>query len=512
MASTEPKQPPPSEEVSKFLQSIPLPLQKIYKESFRSKNDLLYGLIRTDQQKRLLIIGEREKLLKDPFAGHLDPLTSSFKICPLSLENTLTLMEVFPFTRPVPVLHFPTTIGFGVCLGLATPGYLRSLKHFKVRPVLAQQSLRPNDQTRSNVREVMADAAWSVFQEGYQDGYGADGDPLKSLHEVRAALDAGVSMITLDLSETVNVSALSMPKETMEQTFQQEIDPGDAKVFLHLFLDKEFLFEGDRGKFSIRFSEEEVKRSLLLFQRAIDFAEEVYQLIQHHTGRKPLIDFEISLDEMPLPFSPEMHLFLVITLRHRGVRINSLAPRFIGTFLKGIDDRGEIASFEELFYRHFLISQRYGEYKLSIPSGNDKFSVFPIIGAISQQKIHIKISKTSWLEAVRLISLKKPSLYREMHLFALSSLEEVSALDHVTIDLTHMPPLSSLSDSELPDLLLQENVRQLLQMTCDSILRSPLKIPILQTLNHYEEDYASLLDKDLQKHLDYLGAERRDKT
>ena len=56
-------------------------------------------------------------------------------------------MDLFPFTKPVPLLRKWTTIGTGDRLGLATPGHLRAVDKFPVRPVLAQQSVRENIQT-----------------------------------------------------------------------------------------------------------------------------------------------------------------------------------------------------------------------------------------------------------------------------------------------------------------------------------------------------------------------------
>lgn len=498
------------EELSKRLQGIPLNIERIYPQSFRQVNGLLYGMVRSDQRKKLVVIGNKNLLLKDPFAGKIygDPVST--KICDPSSENTLSLMECFPFTKPVSVLRFPATLGAGDRLGLATPGHLRAIRKFKVRPVLAQQSIRENRQTGRNFEEVIADAAWSVFQEDYQEGYGADGDHLKSLQEVKRALEAGVSMITLDLSETLNLGALTLSGEAIEQRFKEEIDPGDAEVLLHLFLDREFRFKGDHGDLTIHFKEEEVKQHILLFQQAIDFTEEVYQAIQQHTGRRSLIDFEISIDEIPAPTTPKTHLFLVIALRHRGVQIASLAPRFVGEFQKGIDYRGEVASFKEQFYCHCLISQHYGDYKLSIHSGSDKFSILPHVGIISQGKIHLKTAGTSWLEAVRLISLKAPTLFRKMYQLALSTFEEASAYYHVTTNLSNLPVLKEITDRELPDLLNQEDARQLLHITYGFLLKSNLREQMYKTLTHFEDDYASLLDNHFQKHLDSLRVERRE--
>jgi hypothetical protein len=498
------------EEILKTLQAFPIGLRKIYPRSFCSQSGLLYGLVRTNDGKTLAIIGDKEALLKDPFAGKIFNHSPSLKLSDLSLENTSVLMERFPYTRPVSLLNYPATIGTGDRLGLATPGHIRAVRKFRARPVFAQQSIRENGQTNRNFKEVISDAAWAVFQEKYHGGYGADGDHLKSLDEVRLALDAGVSMITLDLSEKLNFEALSLSNEMVEQRFGEEIDPGDATVLLHLLLDKEFTFRGSRGDLSIRFSEGEVKRNVLLFHQAIDFSEEVHQFIMKRTGKKRIIDFEISIDEIPFPTPPETHLFLMIILRHRGVQIESLAPRFIGEFQKGIDYRGEIQAFKDQFYHHVLIAQHYGNYKLSIHSGSDKFSIFPHVGEISEGKIHLKTAGTSWLEAVRLISLKDPFLYREMHGQALLSFGEASKHYHVTTDLSAIPSIDTLSDLELVRLLDEENARQLLHITYGFLLKSKLRDRFFNSLVHYEEDYWSLLEHHIEKHLNLLGVERGD--
>ena len=82
--------------------------------------------------------------------------------------------------------------------------------------------------------------------------------------------------------------------------------------------------------------------------------------------------------------SPENHLFFVILLGQRGVRIESLAPRFVGEFQKAIDYRGDLAEFRRQFYQHAMIAKDHGNYKISIHSGSDKFSVFPSMGELAR--------------------------------------------------------------------------------------------------------------------------------
>jgi hypothetical protein len=495
-----------------FLKPFFIDLQKIYPRSFCSVNGLTYGLIRTSGGKKLVVIGKKGPVLADPFKGSSYQQKSTLKVCDLSAENTECLMTLFPYTKPVSLRKHPITIGTGDRLGVATPGHIRAVQRFPVRPVLAQQSVRENRQTGRSFKEVIQDAAWAVFQENYQGGYGADGDHLKSMQEVKNALDAGVSMVTLDLSEKLNPEAFRAAKEVIDRKYKEEIDEGDSRVLLHLFPDKEFLFKIPHGGISIRFDEESVKRNALLFHKAIDFTEEVYEFIRKRSGNQALIDFEISIDETPFPTPPKSHLFFTIVLNHRGVRIDSLAPRFIGEFQKGVDYRGNLRDFQDQFYQHLLIAQDYGNYKISIHSGSDKFSVFPYMGKLAKGGLHLKTAGTSWLEAMRLIALVDPSLYREMHRFALSIFKEAAKLYHVTTDLNRIPNLEKLQDQELPTLLDQDDSRQLLHITYGYLLnakdgngKSLFRQRFYHTLTQYEEDYWSLLEKHIGKHLDSLG-------
>jgi hypothetical protein len=503
------------DEIIRFFKAFPINLLKIYPRSFCSKNGLWYGLIRTSEGKKLVVWGERSRVLKDACKGNCHHQLSSLKVCNLSAENTESLMDLFPYTKPVSLRKYPMTIGTGDRVGLATPGHIRAIKKFQIYPVLAQQSVIENGQTGRDFIKVIQDAAWAVFQENYREGYGADGDHLRSLQEVKSALDAGVSMVTLDLSDRIDANALQEPKELIDAKFKEEIDEGDAQVVFHLFLDKEFIFKGTEGQFSIQFNQESVKRNTLLFYKALDFTEEVYEWIRFRKRNQGSIDFEISMDETPFPTSPENHFFFALELSHRGVHIQSLAPRFTGEFQEGIDCRGAREAFRRQFYQHVLIAQDYGNYKISVHSGSDKFSVFPDVGELSKGFLHLKTSGTSWLEAMRLIATGNPNLYREMHSFAVSRFEEASKLYHVSTDLSRIPNTEELSDEELPALLDQEDSRQLLHVTYGYLLnakdgagRNLFRDQLTHTLTQYEEDYWSMLETYIEKHLSSLGVER----
>jgi hypothetical protein len=180
-----------------------------------------------------------------------------------------------------------------------------------------------------------------------------------------------------------------------------------------------------------------------------------------------------------------------------------------------VDYRGDIEAFRRHFYQHMLIAEDFGNYKISIHSGSDKFSVFPQMGELSEGKLHLKTAGTSWLEAMRLVALADPPLYRKIHQFALSKFEEASTLYHVTTDLSQIPKLEDLSDQDLPSLLDQEEARQLLHITYGFLLNA--KTPegkdlfrerLYHLLTSYEEDYWSLLETHFEKHLISLGRKR----
>jgi hypothetical protein len=134
---------------------------------------------------------------------------------------------------------------------------------------------------------------------------------------------------------------------------------------------------------------------------------------------------------------------------------------------------------------------------------------------LAEGGLHLKTAGTSWLEAVRLVASVSPSLYREMHRWALSKFGEASKLYHVTTDLQRIPKLEGLRDEELPTLLDQDHSRQLLHITYGYLLNAKdgtgnylFRDRLYQMLSQYEEDYWSFLEGHIGKHLDSLGVER----
>ena len=215
------------------------------------------------------------------------------------------------------------------------------------------------------------------------------------------------------------------------------------------------------------------------------------------------------MDETSTPTTPEAHLFTAREAQAAGVRVSSLAPRFIGEFQKGIDYIGDPQAFERSLATHAAVARALG-HRLSVHSGSDKFAVFPAVGRQTRGRFHIKTSGTSWLEALRVVSACEPALYRELHARALLGFPAARRYYHVTPDLSAVPDLKMLSDAELPGLLEQRDSRQLVHITYGEILRdAAFKEQFLTALNKHREEYWSALERHIGRHLELLEVAHR---
>lgn len=423
----------------------------------------------------------------------------SWSVCELTHENAQTLRKCFPFTAPSRVLRRERTIGVGDRLGIATQGHIRVFKKYDASPVFAQQSIRELTLTNRSFENVLDCASWAVFREGFREGFGADGDHLKTPDEIAYALRCGYTMITLDCSEHIrnDVDALSDAEVLTEYKPDSSLEK--------LYLNQHFFVDGNE----IVFDKNAFYRMSLIYNKAIDFAVSIYQ--QFFDDGKWAADLEISIDETATPTTPEQHFYVANELFRHGVIAESVAPRFVGEFQKGIDYIGNVSLFEEEFKIHAAIANYFG-YKLSIHSGSDKFSVFHVIGKHTNGHFHLKTAGTNWLEAMKVIAKREPTLYREIHRYALDdAFIKASKYYHVTTNLENIPRLDNLTDAQLPELFENNDARQLIHITYGLILNEKnqdgsdrFRTRLYKAWRAYAEEYACNLEKHIGKHLEML--------
>ena len=145
------------------------------------------------------------------------------------------------------------------------------------------------------------------------------------------------------------------------------------------------------------------------FLLAIQEAGKIYR---HIVEKKGLGNFvtEVSVDETDMPQTP-VELFLILAMiAGEEIPAQTIAPKFTGRFNKGVDYVGDLAQFEKEFDEDLsVIAFAINEFglpktlKLSVHSGSDKFSLYPIINSLLKKHdsgLHVKTAGTTWLEEV----------------------------------------------------------------------------------------------------------------
>lgn len=472
-----------------------------YANSVHKKNDILIAMARDQVSRFLIVMSRANEGFITRFTGELVGDSGIFaKKCPLTEENAVVIRELFPWTVPVPVLRSRCSIGCGDRLGLASAAHAGIFAKYDAKPVFAQQSIRELKLTNRTYRSVIDDACFLTFQAGYKDGFGADGDHLKNEAHINMALAAGVTMLTLDLSDELKPDAANMSCGELDSAFNK-LPESLRKRLITTYVE-------NSPSDLVKFSREELMRCAVIYSSAMDFAATVGRMLESNGAGK--VDLEISIDETTTPTEPEDHFFVANELLYRNVKFCSLAPRFIGEFQKGIDYIGNIDEFRRQLALHVAIAKKFGNYKISVHSGSDKFKAFPAIGELTGGHFHLKTAGTSWLEAVRAISVRSPKLFRSMYRKALVSLDDARKLYHVTADFKQLPDLALMPDSELPSLLECVPGRQLLHITYGSMLADEkMHADIYAALHANEQTYNEMLAVHFDRHLSLLGVPLR---
>ena len=308
-------------------------------------------------------------------------------------------MKSPPSPEPI-VLGLKKSFGYGDRLGLAGPGHIAANQQGSFAPILAQQSIREMTRTARTPEQVLQAARDAVQTSGYDQPWGADADHLKTRDDVEKTSRAGFCFFTIDPSEFVQNDADRLAPTALEQGVRQLLEenvlPADWENY---YLGKTFELEGGTA---LEFDQETLHRAALKYARAIHHSEAMAGWIAECQDDQPF-EIEVSVDETDSPTSPREHLFFARELGRRQVKVVSLAPRFVGEFEKGIDYKGDLLVLEKSLRDHVSIAQRYGPYKISIHSGSDKFSAYPIIGGVCGDLLHGKAAGTSYLEALRVI-------------------------------------------------------------------------------------------------------------
>jgi tagaturonate epimerase len=138
-------------------------------------------------------------------------------------------------------------------------------------------------------------------------------------------------------------------------------------------------------------------------------AGRIYRHIEERKGRESFVT-EVSVEETDAPQNLVQLLLILAMIGREGIPVQTIAPKFTGDFKKGVDYIGNLAQFEKEFDEDLsvidFVIRQFGlpdTLKLSVHSGSDKFSIYPIINRLIKKHdagLHVKTAGTTWLEEV----------------------------------------------------------------------------------------------------------------
>ena len=227
-------------------------------------------------------------------------------------------------------------------------------------------------------------------------------------------------------------------------------------------------------------------------------------LIDHMAGQP--FELEVSVDETDTVTSLTEHIYIASELKRLGVQWVSLAPRYVGEFEKGVDYIGDLEVFATSFAQHAAVARAFGPYKLSLHSGSDKFSIYPIAARLAGDHVHLKTAGTSYLEALRAVARVAPAVFRKIVDLAVERYPVDRASYHVSAEIAALEPVVAGPDDGLDVLLDDFHGREILHVTYGSVLNHPsLGAALFEILQAHEDLYTELVARHFDRHLKPFG-------
>lgn len=332
---------------------------------------------------------------------------------------------------------------------------------------------------------------------GYTGEYHCDADHI-NLTNVDRFMDA-CDFFTLDVADYIG----------------REASPEEIEAFLAKngrFIGT-FSLPGIDEPFTVTRADAEAIARKYLF--AVKEAGRIYRHIAERKGADNFVT-EVSMDEVSEAQSPVEVLFILSALAEEKVPAQTFAPKFTGRFNKGVDYVGDIAAFEREFESDLLVIayavKEFGlpeNLKLSIHSGSDKFSIYPIMGRLIRKHgagIHIKTAGTTWLEEIiglALADAEALALAKRIYRSALERMDELTVPYASVIDVDR----SALPTPETVDAWDADTFARTLRHDQSEKLYNPS----FRQLMHVSFKVAAELSGEyrgaLEKHIDVIGRE-----
>jgi hypothetical protein len=409
-------------------------------------------------------------------------------------------------------LGLTPSFGFGDRIGVATPGHIESIRRAGVgfAPIFAQQSIREMSRTGRSACDVIGAAIEGMELRNWRDPSGADADHLKTKADVDITAAAGFTFYTIDPSDHVDRHADDYGEQALREKFA---DIREFAPWFDLYANCEVALRAGR---TFKIDEQAALRCAVKYGRAVHHAIELANYIvevNKSAGRE--CELELSIDETPQPTSLAEHYIIADQFRRHGLKLISVAPKFIGDFEKGVDYKGDLRALESSLADHAALARDLGPYKLSLHSGSDKLSLYPILARTTEGCFHVKTAGTSYLEALRAVARHDQLLFRRVIDVARQHYDRDKVTYHVSADINALPRPADVTDTILLEKAYLERWsevpagrgftapgRQVLHCTFGTVLMDPeLGTSIRQLLQAHIDTYTEILADHFERHL-----------
>jgi len=251
------------------------------------------------------------------------------------------------------------------------------------------KSNREHQIIHSSPADTRREADQAVRALGWDRPYYVDADHI-NIVTVNSFMDHS-DFFTLDVAEYIGSEVPG--KELEDFLAKAKSYAGDLRI------------PGIKDPFHI--TQDQLREIAEKFQGAVAKASGIYRHIEENKGADQFIA-EVSMDEVEAAQTPAELFFILLMISHYQIPAQTIAPKFTGRFNKGVDYVGDVDTFRLEFEQDLLVLNHAvntlglpDNLKLSIHSGSDKFSIYPVMGGLLKQYdqgIHVKTAGTTWLE------------------------------------------------------------------------------------------------------------------
>ena len=412
-------------------------------------------------------------------------------------------------------LGLSPSFGFGDRIGLATPGHVAAMKRAGngIEPIFPQQSIREMTRTNRSAQQVMDDAMAGASAAGWTGRIGADADHLKTPEDVDTTASVGFTFFTIDPSDDVDQLADNYSEIVLREKF---VAVREAASWYEGYVGKSVKLPNGT---LVDLTEEACMRAAVKYGAAIQHALVLGEYIkQVHDKKNADYEIELSVDETDQPTTLAEHYIIADQCLKGGMKLISLAPRFIGEMEKGVDYKGDLEALEASLNDHAMIADILGPYKLSLHSGSDKLSMYAALARATKGRFHVKTAGTSYLEALRVVARHDEALFLRVIQFGRARYNMDKATYHVSATNESVPDVMGLGNQKLEQLYLEcwadvpkgigftEPGRQILHCTFGSTLTHPELGPAIRSvLESNPETYTEVLADHFCRHLEALS-------